>query len=505
MTTVSKAPQTSDDEYLGKTLDERYRLDEVIGAGAIGKVYAGTQLAVDRKVAIKLLHPSVQGRELGTERFLREAKAVARLSDASCLTLFDFGLDETLNCFYMVTEFVDGLTLAEQLSGSALQPEQIYYVLFQVATALAHAHECGILHRDLKPENIMLVRGAQGEPGSFESVKVLDFGLARIREEAATRGAGAVVGNSVEPAEKLLGEHTPEPFRLTHFGELNGTPAYMSPEQCRGDLDLTPACDYYALGVLAFELFEGHLPYEAEGVARLLSMHLDDPIPPMTPGEILPEVEDMIYRLLGKDPEYRLQSSEEVLHILRAQMSLERARDVSLTSLERLRVPTPEAERALAGAETLVGYDPLDPSFPGAAAEMGTSAKAVEERNRWRWVGVGIMVGILVLGALVWWLADVESEDARDASNAAPAQIDGERVAGDDGRALEEESPANSGQQDSTSPGHPGVDIGVRPDASNDEASGDADIKSSDSSATPGSPARVTPAKSRPRKLELTY
>src|SRR5690554_7401061 len=90
---MQKAAQTGDVEYLGRTLDARYRLDAVIGAGAIGRVYAGTQLAVDRKVAIKLLHPSVHGRELGTERFLREAKAVARLSDASCLTLFDFGLD----------------------------------------------------------------------------------------------------------------------------------------------------------------------------------------------------------------------------------------------------------------------------------------------------------------------------------------------------------------------------------------------------------------------------
>lgn len=505
MTTASKAPQTPDDEYLGKTLDERYRLDEVIGAGAIGKVYAGTQLAVDRKVAIKLLHPSVRGRELGTERFLREAKAVARLSDASCLTLFDFGLDETLNCFYMVTEFVDGLTLAEQISGGALQPEQIYYVLFQVATALAHAHDCGILHRDLKPENIMLVRGLQGEAGSFESVKVLDFGLARIREEAATRGDGASVESSVEPAEKRLGEHTPEPFRLTHFGELNGTPAYMSPEQCRGDLDLTPACDYYALGVLAFELFEGHLPYEAEGVARLLSMHLDDPIPDMNPANIPSEVEDMIYRLLGKNPEHRLQSSEEVLHILRAQMTLERAQDVSLTSLERFRAPTPEAEVAIAGAETLEGYDPLDTPFLGAAAAMERSEKAVEEQGRWRLAGVGIFIALLALGALVWWVAGVGSEDAGDASNTASAQIDGEPVAGEDGRAVEEDNLANIGHEGSTSLGHPGLDAGVQPDALKSEAGDDAGTKSSDASAEPESPARVTPATSRPRKLELTY
>jgi|GEM_PF-6724600 len=484
---MQKGAQTGDDEYLGRTLDARYRLDAVIGAGAIGRVYAGTQLAVDRKVAIKLLHPSVHGRELGTERFLREAKAVARLSDASCLTLFDFGLDETLNCFYMVTEFVDGITLAEQIVAGSLHDEQIYYVLFQVATALAHAHECGILHRDLKPENIMLVRGPQGDIGSFDSVKVLDFGLARLREEAGSSGEYAA-----SPAPAPVGEQTPQPFRLTHFGELNGTPAYMSPEQCRGDLDLTPACDYYALGVLAYELFEGHLPFRAEGVAKLLTMHLDAPIPPLSAGRVPTQVEEMIYRLLGKNPRYRLQSSEEVLQTLRAQMTLERAQDVSLSSLDRFRLSTPESEVAIAGAETLLNYDPLDTPLPRAAAEQAQTM-----RGRWRAIAVGLLIAFVGGSALIWWGGDPASDERQQAQ---AAQVDGEFAApaGAEPRGLPEDNPPNSGKEDSTSLGF------LEADAAGSLADAQ-DAEQAASEASKPAPAAKSPATPRPRKLDLTY
>lgn len=487
---MQKAAQTGDDEYLGRTLDARYRLDAVIGAGAIGRVYAGTQLAVDRKVAIKLLHPSAPGRQVGTERFLREAKAVARLSDASCLTLFDFGFDEALNCFYMVTEFVDGITLAEQIVAGPLRDEQIYYVLFQVATALAHAHECGILHRDLKPENIMLVRAPQGEAGSFDSVKVLDFGLARLREEAGSSEESTATG-----APPLAAESTPQPFRLTHFGELNGTPAYMSPEQCRGDLDLTPACDYYALGVLAYELFEGHLPFRAEGVAKLLTMHLDAPIPALSAGRVPTEVEEMIYRLLGKKPQYRLQSSEEVLQTLRAQMTLERAQDVSLSSLDRFRLSTPESEVAIAGAETLLNYDPLDTPLPVEAPPQAPDAP-----GRRRAMALGILVALVGGGVLGWWASDATSEGAHQAQQ-AQIEPDGDlQGAAQDAPAnvapggLHEDSPPKSGNEDATSLGLLEPDAGGLSDASGEPQAG----------AKP-TPAASSPATKRPRKLDLTY
>ena len=360
--------------YLGRILDDRYRLDAVIGAGAIGKVYAATQLTVDRKVAIKLLHPAVRDRELGKDRFLREAKAVARMSHSSCLTLFDFGSDDELGCFYMVTEFVEGRTLAEEVQRNELSLDQVYHVLYQVAAALQHAHDRGILHRDLKPENIMLV----ADDGRFSSVKVLDFGLARIREEAA---------QSEPTGEGNVGDFSDS--RLTNFGEINGTPAYMSPEQCRGDLNVSPACDYYSLGVLAYELIEGRLPYESSVVQRLLTMHMHDPIPQMKSGRAPKAVEDMIYRLMAKKPEHRLQSADKILETLRPFVAFEPSQEVAMATLDRQKRELIERARADvsattmpvagSGERTLDNYQEADtplPSVPKSADETRETVQA---------------------------------------------------------------------------------------------------------------------------------
>ncbi|MFP4599991.1 MAG: serine/threonine protein kinase [Persicimonas sp.] len=354
-------PSGSAGAHRGSILDERYRLDEVIGQGAIGKVYSGTQLAVDRKVAIKLLHPSIQERELTTERFLREAKAVARLSHSSCLTLFDFGSCDDLGCFYMVTEFVEGQTLAKRMQEGALSLDEVFHILYQITAALQHAHERGIMHRDLKPENIMLV----DEGGRPASVKVLDFGLARIREEA---------GQPLKPSSSDE-DTTPSGSRLTNFGEINGTPAYMSPEQCRGRLDLTPACDYYALGVLAYELIEGRLPYESHQVPELLGMHMHDPIPPMESGRAPGVIEEMVSRLMAKDPEHRLQSPTEILDILRPYVAFEPSQEISMATLDRYQRPeesrpatheTPTEVGDLADDvdQTLLNYEDADTPIP---------------------------------------------------------------------------------------------------------------------------------------------
>ncbi|MFW5968341.1 MAG: serine/threonine-protein kinase [Persicimonas sp.] len=323
---ISAATDDSEveDAHQGRILDERYRLDEVIGVGAIGKVYAATQLTVERKVAVKLLHASLRERDLSAERFLREAKAVARLSHSNCLTLFDFGSCDNLGCFYMVTEFVEGQTLAKRMHNQMLPVDEVYYILYQITSALEHAHARGILHRDLKPENIMLV----GQQTDYPRVKVLDFGLARIREEATQpREPEEAAGESAEATDS----------RLTNFGELNGTPAYMSPEQCRGELDLTPACDYYALGVLAYELFEGKLPFEASQVPELLSKHLNDPIPPMESGRAPDEIEEMICRLLAKKPDFRLRDPADIIDALRPYVALEPSHEFSASTLDRLR------------------------------------------------------------------------------------------------------------------------------------------------------------------------
>jgi eukaryotic-like serine/threonine-protein kinase len=504
----------------GRILDERYRLDHVIGEGAIGKVYAGTQLAVDRKVAIKLLHPAIQERALTTERFLREAKAVARLSHSSCLTLFDFGSCDELGCFYMVTEFVQGVTLAERMRAGQLGTDEIFNILYQITAALEHAHERGILHRDLKPENIMLV----DEGGGNVSVKVLDFGLARIREEAALPAEP-----SAQDAEERFSDS-----RLTNFGEINGTPAYMSPEQCRGQLDLTPACDYYALGVLAFEMFEGKLPYEAAQVPRLLAMHLNDPIPEMTSGRASEDVETMIYRLMAKDAEHRLRSAPEILETLRPMVAFEPSHELSRTTLERHkrdRLPVAES-----GEQTLTDFDEHGGEGPGGSAspddtggvsrdsafgtviapqteEAAPDARASGDGAMGRQTKVvAAIVAALLLGLAGWWIVDARRDQV--------AKAEAEEAAAQAAKVLEELEELEE-QQEASAAGEE-QDLLDEGDEEADEAEGDKDELDEDAEqleeeAEAPTPTPATQPKSdgagdksdeerrRPRTLELTY
>ncbi len=534
-------PSGSAGAHRGSILDERYRLDEVIGEGAIGKVYSGTQLAVDRKVAIKLLHPSIQERELTTERFLREAKAVARLSHSSCLTLFDFGSCDDLGCFYMVTEFVEGQTLAKRMQEGELTLDEVFHILYQITAALQHAHERGILHRDLKPENIMLV----DEGGRPASVKVLDFGLARIREEA---------GQPLEPSSSDE-DTTPSGSRLTNFGEINGTPAYMSPEQCRGRLDLTPACDYYALGVLAYELIEGRLPYESHQVPELLGMHMHDPIPSMESGRAPGAIEEMVSRMMAKDPEHRLQSPTEILDILRPYVAFEPSQEISMATLDRYQPrpathETPTEVGAVAGDvdQTLLNYEDVDTPIPAdrpkdiseretmvldggddvsrasafgtlVAPEAGADEQSPEEayanavspqRRTAFWLAGAIVAALAVGGLFVWSGSPTPSEEPDSAEveqseEAIPeSQGDAEEPSMDEAAALEalEDAVDDESQADGSSdeneeveeqePARAESEPSARPFQADPPSESDGD-KDKDEE------------KRRPRKLDLTY
>lgn len=267
-------PTALDDRLAGTLVDGRYRLDEPIGWGAMGTVYRATQIRVDRHVAVKLLRPEFGSNERVAERFEREARAIGRLNHKGCLTLFDYGYAAETAGLFMVTELVQGVTL-DRL-GIALDPQTIIRVGFEIAEALDHAHGAGIVHRDLKPGNVMIV---EDEKGSYHA-KVLDFGLALLFENETT---------------------TDEKRRLTTAGELYGSPQYMSPEQCRGELDVGPAADLYSLGIILYELFAGGVPFRHEAVPSLLLAHLHDEVPDLTDSRIPADVEQLIYEMLAKE------------------------------------------------------------------------------------------------------------------------------------------------------------------------------------------------------------
>lgn len=271
----------------GGVLDGRYRIVKKIGVGTSGTVYEGVQLSVDRRVAIKILKPTHYPDENYRERFTREAKAIARLSHTNCISLHDFAYSEELGSLYMVMEYVDGVELFKLMKDSDLSFVRALRIAIQIAEALSHAHKFGILHRDLKPENVVI--------GQEDVVKVLDFGLARIVD--------------------LFGDDNEK--RLTAHGTIYGTPAYMSPEQCGGELEVTVHSDIYSLGVILYQLFEGRLPFDSREIVAILIKHKTEPPPPMN-APIPNRLRALIFKMLEKDKSDRPNTAYEVADILRA-------------------------------------------------------------------------------------------------------------------------------------------------------------------------------------------
>lgn len=306
----------------GTIIEGKFRLERELGAGGMGAVWLATQVTVDRKVAVKLLHPAFLDQEELQQRFEVEAKAIARLNHPNCITLYDFGFSNTLGAYYTVIEYIDGVSLDKKLGAPMALPEALR-IIRSVALALDHAHHKGILHRDLKPENIMIGRTEDGQ----EITKVLDFGIARM----------------------MKGDSSEESHRITKAGEVFGTPAYMSPEQARSIRQVTPAADLYSVGVMFYELLEGRLPFFANSAFDLLMMHVTKPVPPMMRMDIPDEVKQTIYKLLEKEPEKRFQSGRELVE------QLDRAFQVEFTGsypqqlspstsqeLPAMRLPTPQ-------------------------------------------------------------------------------------------------------------------------------------------------------------------
>jgi eukaryotic-like serine/threonine-protein kinase len=237
----------------GTLIGGRYRLVRELGAGSTGVVYAATQLSVDRLVALKLLAPDrVADEVLNLEqRFCREVRLVSMLEHPNIVRVFDFGSDERTGIPFLAMEYVRGRSLKDHLSRRGpLDELRAVKILVQIARALTEAEARSIVHRDLKPENIMIVDLPDGE----RHVKVLDFGMAKLRGETLSCGS------------------------LTASGALVGTPLYMSPEQIRSEpVDIRS--DLYALGCLLHEMLTGSPPFRGTSLVELVRMHLEQPAP----------------------------------------------------------------------------------------------------------------------------------------------------------------------------------------------------------------------------------
>ena len=268
----------------GVVLAAKYRLEERIGTGTFGAVYRAIHIELDRRVAVKILQPSVTANKESLTRFRQEGIAACRVSHPAAVAVSDFGVTET-GVAYLVMELLEGSPLVHELTrDGSLAPRRCLEIIEPVCDVLAEAHEAGLVHRDIKPENIFLHRSPRGE-----EVKVCDFGIAKL------------VGESVT-AENLTAE-----------GWVLGTPAYMAPERIQPH-ELDGKADVYSLGVMLFEMLAGQRPFLAmnRDPMAMIMMHVNTPAPtlgsvaPQTP----PELEAVVANAIRKDPAERCDARE---------------------------------------------------------------------------------------------------------------------------------------------------------------------------------------------------
>jgi serine/threonine protein kinase len=283
--------QDSRHDLLGRSIDGRYRLDSILGLGGMGTVYRGTRLLIGDEVAIKVLHPDQVTVPQAAERFRREAQAAARLKHPNAVTVYDFGVSQD-GLFYLVMELVEGESVRNIIrQRGPFTPSAAAEVIAQACAALDEAHRQGIIHRDIKPDNIMVHSGVGGL-----RVKVLDFGIAKLRDQSASN--------------------------LTQTGSVMGTPHYMSPEQCIGE-ELDSRSDIYSLGVVLYEMLCGVVPFNSPTSTAVVVQHVNQPPPPLRAVNmsIPPAVEAVVMHALEKRREARPQTAGALAQELNAAVS----------------------------------------------------------------------------------------------------------------------------------------------------------------------------------------
>jgi predicted Ser/Thr protein kinase len=332
---------TDQPPVLAHALGERYALGTFLGRGGFAEVWQAYEPALDRSVAIKVLRSELAGSPDVVERFLREARAMARLAHQNVVQVYATG--EADGLAWVAMQFVDGESLRGKLEREgALTADEARHVLDQAAAGLGAAHAAGIVHRDVKPDNILL--------GSDGRVLITDFGIARA-QEAASR-------------------------TLTGTGLVLGTPHYMSPEQGRGDSDIDHRADIYSLGVVGYQLLAGRLPFEAENPLVVLFQHASETptslssLRPDAPRELVAAVE----RCLRKRPGDRWASAEDFRQAL-ITLTPERG-DVRDAMSERERRPVPVVTMAagVGAAAAIAGDYMLDAGGILAICGIATAA-----------------------------------------------------------------------------------------------------------------------------------
>jgi serine/threonine protein kinase len=368
----------------------RYQVRAALGAGGMAQVYRGYDPVLDREVAIKVVGSDLRADPAFSERFRREARTIAGLHHPKIVQVYDFG--EDAGGHYMVMEYVPGRSLAEHLAGlraagKRMPPDEIVVLLEQVAAALDYAHAHGVIHRDVKPGNVLL-RG-----GSVRDAVLADFGLVMLLNRTS---------------------------QMTQ-GQSFGTPEYIAPEQALQSSAASPQSDIYALGVLAYAMFTGALPFSSTSPIDLALKHVSEPPPPLRTHapELSPQIEAAVLKALEKDPKRRYATAGEFV--------------ASLTPhpQPRAQPPRSEAEGALPSPERGEGArgsgvrpdaptrapEPLAKTVPGTPANpfapwlspLDLTRLFVPSRPLWRLVLAfgALAVVVILLNLLGWSMASI--------------------------------------------------------------------------------------------------
>lgn len=316
-------------EHLRQATIGQYEILAELGAGGMATVYLAHDLQLDRRVAIKLMHPALIAGEGMAERFLLEARTAASLSHHNIIPIYAVRVEEDL--LFFVMKFVEGRPLDSIIQKEAPLPvEMVRQIISEVAIALGYAHQRGVIHRDIKPANIMI--STDGQP------ILTDFGIAKVADKQG----------------------------LTMTGATIGTPTYMSPEQCNA-LPLSGASDQYSLGVMAYEMLTGRPPFDADSVMTIMYKHINEPIPPLR-DKVLACPSDLarvIDRMVAKEPAERYPAIEEVARVLH-----------SPTTTSENKVRTQLIKFAMAGANREVLKRVSTPRSP-IPSLVATRAKTV--------------------------------------------------------------------------------------------------------------------------------
>jgi serine/threonine protein kinase len=280
------------DRLIGQIIDKRYQLESLIAVGGMGAVYRAKRLSIGDEVAVKILHDFFSGDQAASDRFQREAQMAARLKHPNAVNIYDFGTtDEDLR--YLVMELVEGQSLREIIDKQGVLPfSAVADITTQVCAALDEAHRCGIIHRDIKPDNIIVHNTLNGL-----RVKVLDFGIAKLRDNTAATN-------------------------LTQTGSIMGTPHYMSPEQCLGE-ELDQRSDIYSIGIVIYQMLCGRLPFNAPVTTAVVVQHVNQAPPSLREfNQSVPvSVESVVFHALEKQPNARPATAGLLAHELNSAFS----------------------------------------------------------------------------------------------------------------------------------------------------------------------------------------